>query len=135
MTNREYFSSYLTGLFESIGTISIKKNNRFPHIYFSFHKDNKLFAEEIQKIIGFGKIYEKKTVYSYEIFNKDGIIKFIELTQKYFRTPKIYEFNNMLEYLNTKKNYNFNFSEIDLSSFETNAWLSGYLESSGSFTI
>lgn len=61
--------------------------------------------------------------------------KFIEITKGHFRSPKIDEFNKMLEYLNTYKKTNFSLSELDKSSYESNAWLSGFLENNGWFSI
>lgn len=157
LTNREHFSSYgiqthcvgfyFTGIFEASGSIYIPKN-RYPHIYISFHKNNLALAElnslpfreaslaeAIKDRIGFGTIYEKKTSLSYEIFNKEGIFKFIELTKDYYRSPKIHEFNNMLEYLNTNKKCQYSLVKLDERGYETNAWLSGFLESNGGFFI
>lgn len=135
LTDREYFGSYLTGLFETCGSISIRKHG-CPLISLSFHIKNKALVEAIKERIGYGSIYKNRDKnISYQIFNKEGLLKFIEMTQKYLRTPKIKEYNNMIEYLNIKKNCNLSLAEIDESSFDTNAWLSGYLEISGSFDI
>lgn len=134
MKNKEYFSSYLTGIFEASGCIYIPKN-RYPHIYISFHKNNLALAEAIKDRIGFGKIYEKSKNLSYEIFNKEGIHKFIELTKDYYRTPKINKFNSMLEYLNANKKCEYSIVKLDESGYETNAWLSRFLESNGGLPL
>lgn len=139
--NREYFSGYLTGLFEAVGTIKIPKNkptsthtdrgsergSRYPKIILSFHKNNKILAEVIKDIIGHGSIYNKRKNITYEINNKEGIIKFIELTNNNYRTPKIQEFNNMVKYMNVNLHSNLPLSTIDSSSFDNNAWIVGFL--------
>lgn len=99
LTNREYFSSYLTGIFEASGCITTP-NKKWPHIYISFHQNNRALAEALRERIGYGAIYKKSKNISYEIFNKEGILKFIEITKDYLRSPKIREYNKMLEYLN-----------------------------------
>lgn len=94
-SNKEYFSSYITGLLsppfrgETIGYIYIPKKNIYPKIQFYFNKNNRELAESIKKRIGQGSIYETKTVYAYEIYNKEGIIKLIKILSPYMRTPKI----------------------------------------------
>lgn len=134
MSQREHFSSYFTGLFEASGGIYIPKG-KYPKIYINFHKDNLPLANIIRDRIGFGALYEKKTGLSYEIFNKEGILRFIEITSKYYRTPKIENFNEMINYLNNNKNQSLSLAILDKSPFESNAWLSGYLETSGSFFV
>lgn len=134
MSEKEYFSSYFTGIFEASGGIYIPKG-KYPKITISFHHNNKALANIIKERIGHGAIYEKKNGLAYEIFNKDGIFRFIEITSQYFRTPKIENFNEMIEYLNNYKNQSLPLSEIDESSFDSNGWLSGYLEINGNFHV
>lgn len=57
------------------------------------------------------------------------------LTRGYYRTPKINEFNDMIEYLNKSKNISLPLTKIDNSDLDCNAWLSGFLETNGGFFI
>lgn len=138
MSDKEYFGSYFTGLFEAVGSISIPLGNKkYPHIGLYFKNNNKALVEAIKDRIGHGSIYERKNrdLLSYEIFNKEGILKFIEITRGYYRTPKINRYNDMIEYLNTYKNQKISSSSLNTNSFNEDAWLSGYLESTGTFEI
>lgn len=135
MNDKEYFGSYFTGIFEASGCISIYNNNRYPKITISFHKNNKVLAEAIRERIGFGSIYEKKNGYSYEIFNRYGVLRFIEITQKYLRTPKIDNFNNLVQHMNTYRGCTLPLATLNSQGFDSNGWLSGYLEINGSFNV
>ena len=60
---KTHLSSYITGIFESCGTIYINKNNnKYPRLYISFHHKNKLLAESIKERLGFGAIYTKTPI-------------------------------------------------------------------------
>ena len=52
----------------------------------------------------------------------------------YMRTPKINQLNNLIYYLN-KKGYNIDKYPLDCSALNSNAWLSGFLEADGHFSV
>lgn len=136
MSRKEYFNSYITGVFEASCSISIPiKKNRFPFpvFRFYFHKNNIALLEIIKNKIGHGTVCIRKAMAVYEITNKEGILNFIEITNKYLRTSKIHKYNEIIEYLKTYKNYNIPMAKIDESPLDSNSWLAGYLETNGSF--
>ena len=135
MINKEYFSSYLTGIFEASGNI-VFRERRHPYIYIYMNINNKLLLELIKERIGHGNInINSPKILMYTISTKEGILKFIECTSKYLRTPKIEKYNDMIKFLNLYKKQNLSLAKLDISSYNTNGWLSGYLESNGSFKI
>lgn len=135
ISDKEYIGSYITGLFEAVGCIYIPKNKRKIKIMLTLNKKNKPLLEIIKNRIGHGYIYEVKNTCNYEIYNKEGFKKVIEIISPYIRTPKINKINKLIEYLNKYKNCNISLAEIDNSELDKNGWLAGYLENSGSFTI
>lgn len=150
MDNKPYFSKYITGLFEASGSVIIRKDTGYPRITFAFNTKNQPLAEAIRERIGHGTIqcYGKCSL-NYVISNKEGVIKFIGLVSKYFRTPnlggltnkgkpswfKIYAFNNMINHINQTRNSGFSLATFDTSPLSDNPWLSGFLETNGSFSI
>ena len=51
------------------------------------------------------------------------------------RTPKLYEFNLLILWLNTNHKTNFEVHQPDTSSMEKNGWLSGFFDADGHFKI
>ena len=52
----------------------------------------------------------------------------------YIRTPKIYQLNKLSDYLNNK-GYDINKYPLDLTPLNSNAWLSGFIEAEGHFSV
>ena len=60
----------------------------------------------------------------------------INLINGRFRTPKIYALLNLIDWLNTKnKTIYLEKKDLDNSPLDSNAWLSGLIESDGHFTV
>jgi hypothetical protein len=59
----------------------------------------------------------------------------INLINGYLRTPKIDQFNKLVTWINNNSNNNFTINETDTSSILKNAWLSGFIDAPGSFSI
>lgn len=92
--------AYLAGLIEGDGYIEIqsdkskaKKIN--PRIVFTFHKNNLVLFEQINAFIGSG-FFKKSSinVMRFVVADKQGVIKLTNLTNGYFRTPKIKTLTN-----------------------------------------
>lgn len=139
------FSYYLAGLIEGDGTIivpnterSIKGKLNYPSIQIVFHLKDLPLALLIQKNLGHGSISRKKGVNAYilTVNNIEGLILIIFLINGKLRTPKIYAFQNLIEWLNNKNlNLNFKTQELDSSSLISNSWLSGFIEADGHFSV
>ena len=52
----------------------------------------------------------------------------INLINGYLRTPKIDQFNKLVDWINKKSNSNISIYEPDTSSILKNAWLSGFID-------
>lgn len=59
----------------------------------------------------------------------------INLINGYLRTPKIDQFNKLVAWINNNSNNNYTINEPDTSSILKNAWLSGFIDADGSFSI
>ena len=139
------FSTYITGLIEGDGTIIVPKSERsskgklnYPSIQIIFHLKDLPLALLIQKNLGFGSIVRKKGVNAYIMYinNKTGILQLVKILNGNMRTPKINSLFFLIEWLN-KKNSNLNLEKLPICSrpLNSDAWLSGIIESDGHFSI
>lgn len=133
--------SYLAGLLEGDGNISIRYNKDTNEIIstvfeFTFHENNLALFNELRDFIGSGNIYPKGgNSMRYNIADKGGVIKLVNLVNGYFRTPKIQTFHRLIDHLNVKHNLNIIKSPIDISDLGSNAWLAGFTEADGYFGV
>ena len=139
------FISYLTGLIEGDGTIIVPKTERspkgklnYPSIQIVFHKKDLPLALLIQKNLGFGSLISKKGVNAYILYTNDkkGILKLVNLLNGQMKTPKIHSLYKLIDWLNNK-NPQLNLSKLPLNTLllNKNAWLSGFIESDGHFSV
>lgn len=140
------FSYYLIGLIESDGTIIVPKSERslkgvlnYPSIQISFHLRDFPLAQIIQKTLGFGFITRTKGVNAYRLTvnNYEGLIFLIHLFHGKFKTVKYLDFNLLITFLNKRyPNLNIPFqSNPDMSSFDSNPWLSGFIDGDVHFFV
>jgi hypothetical protein len=138
------FSSYLAGLIEGDGCIITptelrdkKDRKKYPSIQISFNSKDFPLALLLQKNIKHGSIQKKKgaNAYTYTINNLDGWIKIINLINGEMRTPKINALYKLIDFLNL--HYECQFSKLPLNSqsLHTSAWLSGFIDADGHFSI
>lgn len=130
---------YLAGLIEGDGSIILRKGERekiSPKIVFTFAKSEIPMYEKLQKILNTGVIYAEKTgVCRYNITNADAVIKVINLVNGKFRTPKIHALHKAIDNLNKWRNANIISLPLDISSLDSNAWLAGFIDTDGHFSI
>lgn len=142
---RTKFISYLTGLIEGDGSIIVPKTERsskgklnYPSIKIVFHLKDLPLALLIQKNLGFGSLIRKKGVNAYvlTINDKEGILNLVNLLNGNMRTPKIYSLYNLIDWLNIN-NSNLNLTKLPLNNYslKNDAWLSGFIESEGHFSV
>ena len=139
------FSYYLAGLIEGDGTIIVPKTERsikgklnYPSIQIVFHLKDLPLALLIHKTLGNGSILRKKGVnaYIFTINNVEGLILVVHLINGKLRTPKIYAFKNLIDWLNNKNlKLNLKSLELDNSPLMSNSWLSGFIEADGHFSV
>jgi len=127
--------SYLAGLIEGDGFISITKENRII-LGITFNLKDKPLAEFLLKKIGKGTIVKRKTNSLELRFSaKKTIIAVIELINGKFRTPKIHQLCLLIDWINNKYNLNFEKLALDITPLSSNAWLAGFIEADGNFYI
>lgn len=144
--NREYHTSkysqlgyYLAGLIEGDGSIIIRKGSRekiSPKIVFTFGKNELKMYERLQGILKTGSIYiEKRGVCRYSITNAEAVINLINMINGKFRTPKIAALHKAIDNLNKWRDVNILKLPLDISNLDSNAWLAGFIDSDGHFSI
>ena len=139
------FVSYLAGLIEGDGSIIVPKTERsskgklnYPSIQIVFHLKDLPLALLIQKNLNCGSISRKKGVnaYIFTINNNEELIFIVKLINGKLRTPKINSLKNLIDWLNIKNtNLNLKKKDLDNSFLLTNAWLSGFIEADGHFSV
>lgn len=140
--NNKNIASYLTGLFEGDGHIWIPKEKRNrkshnPRFCITFNiKDEKL-AKKILDLVGYGFIrYKpKQNACVLTISPVRGLKLLIEMLNGEFRTPKIRQFYDLIDWIN--KNHRSNFPKLPLNNnnLNNNSWLAGFIDADGSFSI
>lgn len=130
---------YLAGLIEGDGSIILRKGEREntpAKIVFTFGKKEMPMYERLQKILNTGSIYtEKRGVCRYNITNAEAVIYLINLVNGKFRTPKVLALYKAIDNLNKWHNANLLKLPLDTSSLDSNAWLAGFIDSDGNFSI
>ena len=82
--------------------------------------------------------FRKKGVNAYilTINNYEGLILLTSLMNGNMRTPKIYSLYNLIDWLNLRfEEINIPKKPLNMSPLESNAWLSGFIEADGHFSI
>lgn len=144
--------SYLSGLIEGNGTISIPKD-RNPSISIVFNTKDLELANYLCNITGCGKVYSTKGNYVlWKIKDIPGVYKILSLINGYMRTPKyeyyklaVQKINNYIEKNKLNKNpiivaiiTKINIIDIkplDTSDIGSNAWFAGMSDADGNFSI
>jgi len=139
------FGTYLTGLIEADGTIVVPKTERsikgkinYPSIQIVFHLKNLPLALMIQKELKNGSISRKKGVnaYIFLINSFEGLLLITSIINGNMRTPKIHALSNLIDWLNFKfKEINIPKKSLNMSPLDSNAWLSGFIEADGHFSV
>jgi len=139
------FSSYLAGLIDGEGTIivpqterSIKGKINYPLVQIIFHLKDLPLALIIQKELKNGSITRKKGVKAYilSINSLEGLLLITSIINGNMRTPKIYALNNLIDWLNIKfEGINIPKKPLNNNPLDSNAWLSGFIEADGHFSI
>ena len=136
-------SSYLAGFFEGGGCIWIPINERdkmnkiiYPMITLTFNSKDFPLISIIQEKLDIGQIYKVKgkNAYTYRISNLVSLYRLVNIINGYIRTPKIYKLNKLIDYLNNK-GYDINKYPLDLTPLNSNAWLSGFIDAVGHFSV
>jgi len=138
------FAQYLSGLIEGDGTIHVPKSERsakgilnYPSIQIVFHLKDLPLAVLIQKQLGHGSISRKKGVnaYIYTVNNFMGLNCLINLINGNMKTNKILVLHGLIDWFNNYKATNIEKKPLNQESMVNDAWLSGFIESDGHFSV
>jgi hypothetical protein len=157
------FSYYLCGLIEGDGTIFVPNTSRsakgkknYPSVQIDFHLSDLPLALMIQKEFGYGSICRRKgeKTYTFTINNWEGILRLIFLLNGKMKTPKIAALYRLIDWVNEKPCTRLEKAPPILAQnsgdgpsakipklprnsehLSQNAWLSGFIEAEGHFSI
>ena len=134
--------SYLAGLFEGDGHVSLSKliNSKgkisYPYLAITFvNKDLPLTYKLIELYGGRLRHKTKENAIVWTVNKHKELISLINLMNGYLRTPKINKFNELILYLNDRYHYNIPTYAPDTSDLHSNGWLAGFIDADGGFKI
>jgi len=100
-------ASYLAGLFEGDGHISISPDNKYsPRFNITFNSkdlDAALFIKEWLGGSGFIRNKTRENAVVLTISNLRGLLIIVNLINGQLRTPKVRQLNNLINWLNLNK--------------------------------
>lgn len=152
INNKRYFStnvknnnlnSYLAGLFEGDGHIWIQnidagdKKKHNPRFCITFNLKNEPLAKKLLGIIesGFIRYKPKDNACVLVVSPVVGLKKIVYLINGELRTPKIHQLYKLIDWLNKHHNTNINKLSLKESPLANDSWLSGFIDSDGSFSV
>jgi LAGLIDADG endonuclease len=134
--------AYLAGLIEADGSFAIhdkdsKAKRYLPKILIVFSLNDSPLAEKLMSIIKVGKLYNKpqQGCVIWHIQKIEDVIKIINLINGYMRTPKIEALHRAIKWYNNFYNINIEPLGLDQSPINSNAWLAGFTDGDGNFSI
>lgn len=134
--------AYLAGLIEADGSIAVHDINSdakkyCPKILIVFSLPDKPLADKLCIVTKTGRIYSKNNAghIIWHIQKKEEVIKIINIINGYMRTPKIEALNRAIDWFNQYDACNLNKSGLDNSPINSNAWLAGFTDGDGNFSI
>lgn len=138
---RSKIGSYLAGLIEADGSFAIHNKDSNvqkyrPKILVVFCLADEPLARKLASITNAGKVYNQKNAgYLTWHIQKVDVIKIINIINGYMRTPKIEALHRAIHWFNEAYNYNIDCLDLDLSAIDSNAWLAGFTDGDGNFSI
>lgn len=133
---------YLAGLIEGDGYIAVhnkdtKKKEYRPKIIIAFNIKDKPLADKLSAELKVGKVISKPELghVILQILSKDEVLKIINLINGHMRTPKIEALHRAISWINVKDNCSIPLLGLDKSPLGSNAWLAGFTDADGNFSI
>jgi LAGLIDADG endonuclease len=140
--SRLKIGAYLAGLIEADGSFAIHDENSKakkyrPKILIVFNISDRPLVEKLISITNFGKLYDKSKqgCIIWQIQNKEDVLGIVKLINGYMRTPKIEALNRVIKWYNDFDGISIDPLGLDLSPIDSNAWLSGFTDGDGNFSI
>ena len=139
---KSILGAYLAGLIEADGSIAVhnknSKSKRYrPKILIVFSIPDKPLGEKLSSITKIGKLYNKpkQGCVIWCIQKTEDVIKMINLINGYMRTPKIEAVHRAVNWFNEFDGYSLDILTLDKSDIDSNAWLAGFTDGDGNFSI
>ena len=133
---------YLAGLIEADGSFAVhnkdsKVKKYWPKILIVFNLVDEPLANKLASLTNVGTVYNRKNAgcVIWHIQNVQDVIKIINIINGYMRTPKIEALHRAINWFNECYNYNIDCLGLDLSPIDSNAWLAGFTDGDGNFSI
>jgi hypothetical protein len=139
---RSKIGAYLAGLIEADGSIAVHnvdsnaKKYR-PKIIVVFSLADEPLAKKLASVTKAGTVYYKKNAgyVLWQIQKTEDVKKIINIINGYMRTPKIEALHRAINWFNKFDNCSINCLDLDFSPIDSNAWLAGFTDGDGNFTI
>lgn len=139
---RSKIGPYLAGLIEADGSIAVhnKDSNAKkyrPKILVVFSTADEPLAKKLANITNAGKVYNKNNAgcVIWHIQKTEDVIKIINIINGYMRTPKIEALHRAINWFNEFDKCSIDTLGLDLSPIDSNAWLAGFTDGDGNFSI
>lgn len=139
---RSKLGPYLAGLIEADGSIAVhsKDSNAQkyrPKILVVFSSADQPLAKKLACVTKAGTVYNKKNAgyVLWQIQKTEDVLKIVNIINGYMRTPKIEALHRAINWFNDFYNCNINCLGLDLSPIDSNAWLAGFTDGDGNFSI
>lgn len=139
---RSKLGPYLAGIIESDGSIAVHSKDssakRYrPKFTVVFSYADEPLANKLASVTGAGTVYNKKSAgyVLWQIQKTEDVLKIINIINGYMRTPKIEALHRAINWFNDFDNRNINCLDLDQSNIDSNAWLAGFTDGDGNFSI
>ena len=139
---RYKMGSYLAGLIEANGSFAVhnkdsKTETYVPKILVVFSIKQESLVRYLARITGAGTVYSRKNANCiiWQIQEIKDVFNIINRINGYMRTPKIEALHRAIHWFNKSYIININCLGLDLSAIDSNAWLAGFTEGAGNFSI
>ena len=140
-TSNNSFATYLAGLFEGDGHIWIQKvngkKNHNPRFCITFGIRNEPLAKKLLELIesGFIRYRKQDNACVLVISSVLGLKKIISLINGKLRTPKIDQLYKLIDWINYNHSANISKLPLKVGNLYNDSWLSGFIDSDGSFSV
>lgn len=141
--NNNLLGSFLAGLWEGDGHVIMSKNNKRPSFHITFNSKDLALAKKLLTFmiskcgakVGSIQHRTKENACVLHIRSIEGLILIINLINNKLRTPKAYQINHIIDWLNTNHKTEIVKHPLCYEPLTTNAWLAGFIDADGCFYV